>query len=91
MKSIDRRGFIKASVLAGAATSFFGPFDIISSAPELKSSKPSVAISAGGNRADLAFRTLQPYSKQIKQAIGNKRVVLKPNGINRGSCLRNSC
>ncbi|MBK9389306.1 MAG: DUF362 domain-containing protein [Bacteroidetes bacterium] len=81
MKSIDRRGFIKTSVIAGAASSFFGPFDIISSAPEVQSSKPSVAISTGGSRADLAFRALQPYSKQIKQAIGNRRVVLKPNMV----------
>jgi uncharacterized protein (DUF362 family) len=81
MKSIDRRGFIKTSVLAGAASSFFGPFDIVTSAPEVQSNKPSVAISTGDSRADLAFRALQPYSKQIKQAIGNRRVVLKPNMV----------
>jgi uncharacterized protein (DUF362 family) len=81
MKSIDRRGFIKTSVIVGAASSFFGPFDIISTTPELQSSKPSVAISTGDSRADLAFRALQPYSKQIKQAIGNRRVVLKPNMV----------
>ena len=41
----------------------------------------SVAITTGDNRADLAFRALQPYSKQIMQAIGNRRVVLKPNNV----------
>jgi uncharacterized protein (DUF362 family) len=41
----------------------------------------SVASTTGGNRADLAFRALQPYSKQIRQAIGKRRVVLKPNNV----------
>jgi len=41
----------------------------------------SVAISTGDHRADLAFRALKPYSKQIQQAIGKRRVVLKPNMV----------
>jgi uncharacterized protein (DUF362 family) len=41
----------------------------------------SVALTTGDNRADLVFRALQPYSRQIKKAIGNRRVVLKPNNV----------
>jgi uncharacterized protein (DUF362 family) len=41
----------------------------------------SVALTTGSNRADLAFRALQPYSKQVKAAIGKKRVVIKPNNV----------
>lgn len=40
-----------------------------------------VALVTGNNRADMAFRALQPFSKQIRQAIGNRRVVLKPNNV----------
>ena len=40
-----------------------------------------VAITTGDNRADMAFRALQPFSKQIAQAIGDRRVVLKPNNV----------
>ncbi len=29
----------------------------------------------------MVFRALKPFSKQIKQAIGNRRVVLKPNNV----------
>ena len=38
-------------------------------------------LTTGDNRADMAFRALQPFSKQIKQDIGNHRVVLKPNNV----------
>ncbi|HUX96572.1 MAG TPA: DUF362 domain-containing protein [Bacteroidales bacterium] len=82
MNKIDRRSFLRTSVIAGAAASFVGPFDIFN--PTLvqpPSSLSSVAITTGDSRADLAFRALQPYSKQIQQAIGNKRVVLKPNNV----------
>ena len=41
----------------------------------------SVALTTGDNRADLAFRALQPYASQIKKAIGNRRVILKPNNV----------
>src|SRR5512139_1962848 len=29
----------------------------------------------------MVFRALQPYSKEIKKAIGNRRVILKPNNV----------
>jgi len=41
----------------------------------------SVSLTSGDNRADFAFRALQPFSNQIKQAIGTRRVVLKPNNL----------
>ena len=40
-----------------------------------------MAITSGDNRADLAFRALQPFATQIKQAIGDRLVVLKPNNV----------
>src|SRR5690606_9271291 len=38
-------------------------------------------LTTGDNRADMVFRALLPYSRQIRQAIGNRRVVLKPNNV----------
>jgi uncharacterized protein (DUF362 family) len=40
-----------------------------------------VAIAAGDDRANLAFKALQPFKKEIAAAIGNKRVVIKPNNV----------
>jgi len=81
MSSINRRNFLKTSVMGGLAVSLYNP---LSGMPSFKIQEPmpaSVSITTGDNRADLAFRALQPYSKQIKQAIGNRRVVLKPNMV----------
>ena len=44
-------------------------------------SAASVALTTGNNRADIAFRALEPFAKQISRAIGNRRVVLKPNNV----------
>jgi uncharacterized protein (DUF362 family) len=48
---------------------------------EKEKQRTSVSISSGEDRADMAFRALQPFSKEIKNAIENKRVVLKPNNV----------
>jgi len=84
MDNIRRRDFLRKSVLAGLAVSFASPLDTFASSvisTESISGKSSVGLTTGGNRADMAFRALQPYSKQIRQAIGNKRVILKPNNV----------
>jgi len=38
-----------------------------------------VSLVTGTDRADMAFRALQPFSKEIAQAVGKKRIVIKPN------------
>jgi uncharacterized protein (DUF362 family) len=81
MNNINRRSFIKTSVIGGVATSFIGPFSSFAAPVTQEKMAASVSISTGDNRADLAFRALKPYSKQIKEAIGNRRVVLKPNMV----------
>jgi uncharacterized protein (DUF362 family) len=35
----------------------------------------------GDSRADIAFRSLQPFANQIAQAIGSRRIVIKPNNV----------
>ena len=40
-----------------------------------------VALTSGEDRADLAFKSLEPFKKEIADAIGSKRVILKPNNV----------
>ena len=81
MKHYNRRDFIRSSVFGGAAVSFIKPFEIISTSNPRETLGTSVSITAGDDRADMVFRALNPFSKQIKQAIGNRRIVLKPNNV----------
>jgi uncharacterized protein (DUF362 family) len=81
MNNINRRSFIKTSVMGGVAASLTGPLNTFASFEKQEQLSSSVAITTGDNRADLAFRALQPYSKQIRQAIGHRRVVIKPNNV----------
>ncbi len=81
MNTINRRSFLKTSLMGGVALPFIGPLNTIATIDKQEQLPASVAITTGDNRADLAFRALQPFSKQIKQAIGGRRVVLKPNNV----------
>ena len=81
MNTINRRNFIRTSVLGGIAVPFIRPLDVLASYGMQEQMPSGVAITTGDSRADLAFRALQPFAKQIKQAIGNRRVVLKPNNV----------
>jgi uncharacterized protein (DUF362 family) len=81
MNTINRRSFLKTSILGGVAVTFINPVNTFVYSGNQGQSSASVAITSGDNRADLAFRALQPYAKQIKQAIGDRRVILKPNNV----------
>jgi uncharacterized protein (DUF362 family) len=56
---------------------------VASAADVLRAAKPAtrVALTTGESRADLAFRALQPFAKELQQAIGKRRVVIKPNNV----------
>jgi uncharacterized protein (DUF362 family) len=83
MSNYNRRDFIRTSMIGGAAITCLNGNKII--APMLTTINPihaaQVSLATGNNRADLAFRALQPFSKQIKHAIGNRLVVIKPNNV----------
>lgn len=81
MKKFDRRSFIKTSFFAGTAATFISPLGTFAFSGNQETSSSSVAITTGDDRADLVFRALQPYAKQIRKAIGNRRVILKPNMV----------
>jgi len=81
---IDRRNFIKTGLLGGVAATFIRPVDRMSIfGPDNNTGAllPRVSLTTGDNRADLAFRALEPFSGEIKKAIGKRRIVIKPNNV----------
>jgi uncharacterized protein (DUF362 family) len=75
-----RRHFLKTWLLGSAAA--LAAEAPSSAAPSAAGSFTSrVALTAGDDRANLAFQSLQPFKKEIADAIGNKRVILKPNNV----------
>ena len=81
MAASSRRDFLKTTIMAGFAATCFRPFDSLSSFEKQEQFSSRVALTTGDNRADLVFRALQPFSEQIRKAIRNRRVVLKPNNV----------
>lgn len=82
----SRRNFLRTSLLGGAAA--LAPWRVLSTraaeaAPAAATGKftSRVALTAEGDRADLAFKALEPFKKEIAAAIGNKRVIVKPNNV----------
>lgn len=81
MTNFNRRKFLKTTVLGGVAASLVNPANVFAYSEEEKISMASAALTSGDNRADLAYRALQPFSRQVARSIGNRRVVLKPNNV----------
>jgi uncharacterized protein (DUF362 family) len=85
MSNISRRNFLRTSLIGGVAATYLNPVTTFasygSSYGNQSANSSQVALMTGDNRADLAFRALEPFSKQIKNAIGEKLVVLKPNNV----------
>ena len=84
--NINRRNFLKTSLVGGIGLSFINPSHLVASpaSGHLTSSSETlskVSLTTGDNRADLVFRALQPFSEQVKRDIGNRRVILKPNNV----------
>jgi uncharacterized protein (DUF362 family) len=78
---MNRRNFIRSSIIGGVTTTFLNPvYSIGNYYGEVKSIS-EVAITTGNNRADITFRALQPFAQQVKRDIGNKTVVIKPNNV----------
>jgi len=81
MTTFNRRNFLKTTVLGGVAATLVHPANVFALSGEAESTAASVALTTGDNRADMAFRALVPFAQQISRAIGNRRVVLKPNNV----------
>jgi uncharacterized protein (DUF362 family) len=81
MNSINRRNFIKTSLMGSVAVSCLYPLNRFTPVIKTDGTSSRVSLTTGNNRSDMAFRALQPFSRQIRQAIGNKRIVIKPNNV----------
>ena len=84
LPSHSRRSFLRASLFGSAAT-LAAPWLLrraVAAAAEVPDAFTSrVAVTAGEDRADLAFRGLKPFADRIARSIGNKRVIIKPNNV----------
>ena len=81
----SRRSFLKTSLFGGAAAIAAAKMPMAVAAAQAAvvpagfGSRVSLAV--GNDRAKIAFDSLVPLKKEIAAAIGNKRVVLKPNNV----------
>ena len=81
----SRRQFLKASLLGGAAA-FAAPWSAPRALGEAAASASpgpasQVALTSGNDRAELAFRGLKAFERSVAAAIGDKRVIIKPNNV----------
>jgi uncharacterized protein (DUF362 family) len=81
----SRRSFLKTSLFGGAAAIAASRLPLAEAAGlapmDVGDPTSRVSLVAGDDRANIAFKSLQPFRKEIAAAIGNKRVVLKPNNV----------
>ena len=82
MTSFTRRNFLKTSIIGGVGAACIRPVNVFHASEIPESYISKVALTTGTSRADMAFRALCPFSKEISQSIGKRRVVLKPNIVN---------
>jgi uncharacterized protein (DUF362 family) len=81
MNRYDRRSFLRTSLIGGVAATIIKPYDTLACFGQEKQFSSSVSVTAGDNRSDMVFRALKPFSEEIARAIGNRRIVLKPNNV----------
>jgi len=84
MTQLHRRDFIKASLFGGAVAAMMPATVMESLAKSTKitvSAGSKVSLATGSNRSEVAFNTLRPFAKEIAQAVGNKRIIVKPNMV----------
>ena len=94
MSQYSRRDFIKTAVTSSAAAfatihlSQFARGAVQQASPaktaaasSAPAAKARVSLTAGEDRADIAFKALKPFEKEIASAIGDKLVIVKPNNV----------
>jgi len=80
-----RRNFLKSTVAGGTAAAMAwrlpSAWGVDVPFAALGSSTSRVSLAAGDDRANIAFKALEPFKKEIAAAIGKKRVIIKPNNV----------
>jgi uncharacterized protein (DUF362 family) len=80
----SRRDFLKTSILGGLAALAPAPLQALGEGAPAPSPSPAatqVALTAGDDRADNAFRALKTFQNEIARAIGDRPIVIKPNNV----------
>ena len=84
--SEGRRDFLKTTLAGGMAAVIAGRLvhSAMAAAPtpvpaEVAAGRPKVALTNGNQRVDNVVRALKSLEKEIRAAIGSRRVVIKPN------------
>ena len=84
----SRRNFLKTSLMGGAVAVAASHLSVAGAAPvapapaaAARARASRVSLAGGNDRADIAFKSLVPFKDEIAAAIGNKRVILKPNNV----------
>ena len=84
MIKLHRRDFIRASLFGGITVASMPAFAMKAFEEQTKASvetNSQVALVAGSNRAEMVFNALKPFAKEIAQAVGNRRIIVKPNMV----------
>ena len=81
MSDCNRRDFLRTSLIGAAAITYMNPLKAFISFVPAANPNSAVSLTSGNDRAEMVFRALQPFAQEIKQAIGKRRVVLKPNNV----------
>jgi len=80
----NRRTFLKSALAGGIAAAWGLPgarasFGVAETTPGPGVSR--VALMTGSNRMENIFNALKPFAGEVKEAIGNRPVVIKPNNV----------
>ncbi|MDR0796294.1 MAG: DUF362 domain-containing protein [Tannerella sp.] len=81
---IHRRDFIRTALWGGVATAAIPSYAMKILAETTKvavDDNAKVSLATGSGRAEVAFKALQPFSKEIAQAVGNRKIIVKPNMV----------
>lgn len=81
--TVKRRDFLGIMLGGGLAMMSGTHFahKSLASEPAPPRNPARVALTTGNNRAEIAFGSLKPFAREIAQAIGNRRVIIKPNNV----------
>ena len=92
-----RRDFLKTTVAGGLAVIMANRFARAAQAQAVAPAAPAAPAAAngpskavitnGGLRTENVLNALKPLEKEIKAAIGNKRVIIKPNNVSTSNQL----
>ena len=81
-KTTDRRHFLKTTLLGGLGAMGAARWARLGLAEESPAKFTSrVVLSAGDDRADIAFRSLKPLADDVARAIGERCIIIKPNNV----------